>query len=308
MTKEYKIGIIVLCILAFSIWGVNFLKGRSLITSEKEYYGVFSEIGGLEASSNVLINGVKVGRVNRIDFINNDPSRILVAFTIPSRFKVPADSKIEIYSTDLLGSKALALIIGKAPHIAETQDTLQSGVQPDLIASAVGMLKPISEKAEQMLISMDSVMKDLHATLDPDTRAGIQNSIRQLEEILENEKTKIAAILSNLESVTAQFKDSNQDIANITGNFSSLSDELAEARMGEVVKKADQALQELELLLKNINQGKGSLGQLAVNDALYRNLNQSVADLDSLFLDLKQNPKRYVHFSLFGNRNKEERK
>ncbi|MDD4031855.1 MAG: MlaD family protein [Bacteroidales bacterium] len=308
MAKEYKIGIIVLAVLLLSVWGINFLKGKSMMTSDKDYYGVFSNIGGLEQASNVYINGLKVGRVTQIDFIDNDPGRILVAFAIPAKYNIPVDSRIEIYNTDLLGSKALTVVIGKDSRIASSQDTLQSGIQPDMISTAINMLEPIKVKAEILLQSMDSVMQDVHATLNPETRASIQDSLYQMESLLENEKAKIADILGNLRSVSENLKNSNEDISNITGNFSKVSDELAQARIGEVVSKAENTLKELEEILKNIREGKGSLGQMAVNEDLYQNLNRSISDLDSLFLDLKSNPKRYVHFSIFGNKTKEEKK
>jgi phospholipid/cholesterol/gamma-HCH transport system substrate-binding protein len=177
-----------------------------------------------------------------------------------------------------------------------------------MISTAISMLEPIKVKAEILLQSMDSVMQDVHATLNPETRASIQNSLYQMESLLENEKAKIADILGNLRSVSENLKNSNEDISNITGNFSKVSDELAQARLGEVVSKAENTLEELEGILRSIREGKGSLGQMAVNEDLYQNLNRSISDLDSLFLDLKSNPKRYVHFSIFGKKTKEEKK
>jgi phospholipid/cholesterol/gamma-HCH transport system substrate-binding protein len=302
--RETKIGFIIVVIIAFFIWGFQFLKGRNLFTTHKQYYAVFNNIGGLQKSNVVSTHGYKIGTVSDISFKPGDVSKIVVEISVDRQFKIPKNSIIEIFSSDIMGSKAVNLVIGNSSEYAAQNDTLPSRIADDLSSMVSNQIVPLKEKAENLIVSVDSVMKIVHNTLSPKTQRSIQNSITALESLIITEKQKINDILENLQSISANFKNSNKAITNITKNLSNISDSLAASNLKKAIDQAGSALAQTNQILAKINSGKGSLGQMVNNDSLYYTLHRTVKDLDSLLVDLKGHPKRYVHFSVFGKKDK----
>jgi phospholipid/cholesterol/gamma-HCH transport system substrate-binding protein len=300
--KETKIGLIITLIIAAFIWGLNFLKGRDFFTTQKQYYAVFDNIGGLKKSSNVSVNGYAVGKVSSIKFFPGDVNKILVEISIDRQFKIPKKTIAEIYSSDLMGSKAVNLILGKSNETIAQYDTLASQFTGDLASLISKEITPMKEKAEHLIVSIDSVMGIIQHTFDRKTQRSIQNSIVSVEDMILDEKLKIESILSNFESITQNLNNNNKSFTNIAHNLSSISDSIATSNLKQVIAQANIALIQTNELLNNINSGKGTLGQFVNNDALYISLHKSLQSLDSLLVDVKGHPKRYIHFSVFGKK------
>jgi phospholipid/cholesterol/gamma-HCH transport system substrate-binding protein len=300
--KETKIGLIVTLIIGAFIWGLNFLKGRDVFTTQKQYYAIFNNIGGLKKSSEVSVNGYSLGKVSDIRFFRGDASKILVEISIDRQFKIPKNSIVEIYSSDLMGSKAVNLILGQSGETVAQYDTLPSKFTGDLASLISKEITPMKEKAEHLIVSIDSVMNIVGHTFNYKTQRSIQNSITSVEAMILDEKQKIETILSNFESITQNIKNNNKYFTNIASNLSSISDSIAASNLKKVIERANITFTQTNELLDKINSGKGTLGQLANNDELYVSLHQSLQSLDSLLIDLKGHPKRYVHFSLFGKK------
>jgi len=304
MRKEVKIGIIFLGVTVLLIWGLNFLKGSNLLNHDQEFCGVFENVSGLDVSSDVTVNGLRIGRVSDIRFLDSDPNKLLVTISIQKDYYLPSNSTIQIFSKDLLGTKAINLLRGDSPKKATPGDTLSTGLQADLISSAVDLIAPLRQKAEEMMLSIDSVMESLQDILNPETRQHLRSSVATLDQILSEEKSKLSAILSHFESVSANLEKNNQSITRISGNLEIFSGQLAESDIKQAIGRTNTTLLQAEGLLTGLRNGEGSLGQLMVNDTLYNNLQSSLASLDSLLIDLRKQPKRYVHFSLFGRKDK----
>lgn len=300
--RETKIGFIIVVIIAFFIWGFQFLKGRNLFTTHKQYYAVFKNIGGLQKSNIVSTNGYKIGTVSDISFKEGDASKVIVEISVDRQFRIPKNSVIEIFSSDIMGSKAVNLIIGNSSVYAAQYDTLSSRVADDLSSLVSRQVIPLKEKTENLIVSIDSVMKIVRNTLSPRTQHSIQNSVAELESLIITEKQKISDILENLQSITENFKNSNKSITNITRNLSDISDSIKASNLKKAIDQAGSALAQTNQILAKINSGKGSLGQIVNNDSLYYTLHRTVKDLDSLLVDLKGHPKKYVHFSVFGKK------
>lgn len=300
--KETKIGFILVLVIAFFIWGFNFLKGRNLFTTHRQYYAVFSNVGGLQKSSVVSTNGFKIGTVSDISFLPGNASKILVEISVSRQFQIPKNSVIEIFSSDILGSKAVNLIFSDSHEYVSQGDTLPSRVAEDLSTIVSNQVVPLKEKAERLIVSIDSVMQAINHTLTPQTQQSIQHSILALEQLIVAEKQKINDIMANLESITGNLKNNNQSITNITKNLSNISDSIAASNLKKVIDQAALAMAQTNQILTKINSGKGSVGKLVNNDSIYNALNHSMMDLDSLLIDLKAHPKRYVHFSVFGKK------
>jgi phospholipid/cholesterol/gamma-HCH transport system substrate-binding protein len=304
LRKEVRIGLIVAIVMAFFIWGLNFLKGRNIFTTSKQYYAIFRNIGGLQKSSIVSANGYNVGQVSEIEFMPGNINHILVEISVERGFKLPKNTVIEIYSIDFMGSKAVNLILGNSPVIAQENDTLLSRFDGDLNTLVSKKLMPLKDKAENLIVSIDSVMTIIRSTFTPQTQKDIRLSIASLRELMESQKARVQTILENFESVSQNLQASNKSITKIVDNISQVSDSLAAADIKATIDKTREVLAKTNNILEKINSGQGTLGQLINNDSLYFSIEKTLNDIDSLVSDLNKNPKRYVHFSIFGKKDK----
>ena len=296
--KESKIGIIIALAIALLIWGVNFLKGRNLFTGSNHYYAVFSNIGGLKKTSTVSANGYNIGLVSDIFFSKGNINKIIVEILVDDQFKIPKNTIVEIYSTDILGSKAVQLELGDSKEIMHKNDTLRSSFSGDL-NSAIASIK---NKAEHTIVTIDTMMTSFRQILTPETQKNIRLAIASLQDLIITEKQKISKVLDNVESITRNFENTNKSVSNIMTNLSAVSDSLAAANLKNTIEKANITLTQTSEILTKINSGKGSLGQLVNNESLYLSLHRTIQDLDSLIVDLNNHPKRYVHLSIFGSK------
>jgi phospholipid/cholesterol/gamma-HCH transport system substrate-binding protein len=322
LSKEFKIGIVVVCAIAAFVWGLNFLKGSNLFSHKYYLYAVYPKVDNLIPANPLLLNGFKIGQVKQISLVQNGKdTKVLVKFILTEDVKIPKGSIARSISSDLLGSKAVEVIFSDNKQFVENGDTLVAETEQGLKESFSKQLAPIQAKAENLLGSIDSVMTVVNMVLNAKTRENIDKSFEsvrkailslehtayKLDDLVGSEKAKMSSILSNLNNITSTLSKNEQKISNILANTSSLSDSLAKANLKEAVNNADKSLKELNVLLAGINHGQGTLGKLAKNDSLYNNLNKSAEDLDKLLADLRLNPGRYVHISVFGKKEKKEK-
>ena len=323
LSKEIKIGIVVVVGLSLFIYGFNFLKGSNLFSHQKTVYAIYDNVEGLLESNNVQLNGLKVGQVNKIALLPNDRlGRILVVMKLQDNFNIPKDTRARIFSADLIGSKAISLEFGKSQTYVNSGDTLASELEENLRAAVDKRIAPLQKKAEGLISSIDSVMIVVQQVLNKDARKNLSKSFGSIERAITSfEKTalrldtlvitqqyKLSAIFSRIESITTNLANSNEKVTKILNNFESLSDSLAKSKLKSTIDNASTALADVTKILDKINNGQGTLGMLVNNDSLYKKLDKSATDLDLLMLDLQDNPRRYVHFSLFGGKDKSKSK
>ncbi|MGE0568144.1 MAG: MlaD family protein [Bacteroidia bacterium] len=323
ISKELKIGIVVIFAVAAFIWGVNFLKGTNLFSQKYILYTIYPKIDGLIPANPLLVNGYKIGQVNKIELIKrNGEYVVLVKFLLTEDVKIPKGTVAKAISSDLLGSKAVELVYSDSNEFVSSGDTIISETEESLKASVDKRIAPLQAKAENLISSIDSVMVVVNSVLNTKTRENLDKSFEsvrkailaleqtayKLDDMVGSEKAKISSILSNMNSITQNLESNGKRIDNIIGNLNSISDSLAKAELKSAVNNADKSLKELNKLLSGINSGQGTLGKLAKNDSLYNNLNKSSTDLDKLLKDLRYNPERYIHFSVFGRKDKNKPK
>jgi phospholipid/cholesterol/gamma-HCH transport system substrate-binding protein len=323
LSKEFKIGVVVVCAIAAFIWGLNFLKGSNIFTKKHFLYAVYPKIEGLIPANPVLLKGYKIGQVSEISLIKiKDTNQVLVKFQITEDVQIPVGSKARAISADLLGSKAVEIIFSKNMQFVKNGDTLIAESEEGFRESIDRRIAPIQAKAEDLIKTMDSVMLVVSSILSAKNRdnldksfEGIKRAILEIEQtaykmddLVGSEKVKISSILSHLNGITANLDHNNAKISQIIDNMVSVSDSLAKSQLKEAINDADKAMKELNTLVAQINQGQGTLGKLAKNDSLYNNLNKSSVDLDKLLKDLRINPERYIHFSVFGRKEKKKNK
>jgi phospholipid/cholesterol/gamma-HCH transport system substrate-binding protein len=311
--KEIKVGILVVCSLAFCYWGFSFLKGNNYLTSSRIFYAKYNQVNGLVDANFVMVNGVKVGEVRDISFMDIK-GRVLVEFAINNNLKIPRNSIARIYNSDVLGSKAIELVLGDSTVMAESGDTLKSSIQASITEEVSYQMLPLKKKAESLMSSMDSVLAVIQYIFNEKTRENLQrsfesikNAIKSIENttynldtLVSTQRNRLTQIFSNIESITSNFKNNNSKLTNVINNFSTLSDSLSKAKIVNTISKANIALENFSEITNKINSGKGSLGLLINNDSLYVELKNSSKDLDLLIEDLRLNPQRYVHVSVFG--------
>ena len=316
--REHKIGFVSLAAIALFIWGFTFLKGRDLFLNEKYFYAVYSQVNGLVEGSSVEISGLKVGRIDQIYFHPKDAHKVILRFTVKKGIDIPKNSLARIYSSDLLGTRALEIKLGNSFEFAQKGDTLNSEIQVSISEEVSIQMVPFKKKAEDLMLSIDSVMAVIQYIFNENTRENIKKSFESinqtitnleqtsysLDTLLSNEKGKISNIFANIEAISLNFRKNNQQISNVIENLSSITDSIAKANFVRVITNTNNTMTKVSEIMEKINTGKGTLGLLINNDSLYNNLEKSSTDLDKLLKDMKVNPNKYVHFSIFGRKNK----
>jgi len=310
--KEYTIAIVVIFAIACLYWGIKFLKGINMFSKKTVLYATYPRLDNLIEANPVLVNGYKIGTVNKISLIKRHGKyEVLVKMLITEKVEIPKNSVARVISTDLLGSKAIEITYGNSPEIVADNDTLPSEAEQGIKEVVDKRIAPLQAKIENLIGSIDSVATIITYVLNKSSRQNIiaslestRKAILSLEhtaQTIEKDAEKISQIINKLNSILATL---DKNLPAITKNLNQLSDSLANAPLKNTIKDLDKTLAETKLLLANINEGKGTLGKLAKNDSVYNNLNKSLANLEQLLADLKQHPKRYVHFSLFGKKEK----
>lgn len=317
ISKEFKIGLVVLLSVAVLYVGFNYLKGINKFGSQQRYYALYGDVANLNEANPVLLNGFKVGQVVEMKLLHDGTGRILVGYIISEKaLKIPADSRFRIYSSDLLGSKAVQLQLGTSGDLAQPGDTLASDVEESLSESVNKQILPLKNKAEDLISNIDSAMITLNAILNKETQddlsksftsisdalASFKKTAYRLDTLLIQERIKISAILANMESITGNLENNSENISAILQNFESVSDSLAKADIKATVDNAKSAMEGASTIMDKINNGEGSIGLLINNDSLYNNLANASLELEWLLEDVRLHPNRYVHFSVFGKK------
>ena len=309
LSKEFKSGFIFLLAIIFLVYGLKYLKGLNVFQSNKPYYAIYDDIDGLQIGSSIRLNGFNVGMVNNIVLSNNN--KLLVTLNINSVDSIPKNSVCKIVNQDLMGTKGVSLVLGKSDLYAKPGDTLQSGIENSLQDEVNAQILPLKNKAEELIGSVDSLLTVVAAVLNKNTRKNLSNSIKSLDEtfsilsqtmikvdsMVYNNDKRVNKIILNLESITTNLNDSNSGIKPILYNLSLISDSLSNSNIGFLIENINN-------ISNNISSGSGSLTKLMKDDKLYNNLEKSTSELAELIEDIKNNPKRYVNFSILGGTNK----
>lgn len=308
--KELKIGLYLIVSVAVLYWGLNFLMGKDIFSKNHRFYAVFENVQGLQQTSNVFIRGLKVGMIEKIVF-NEDNNNFLVTLSVDSKYNIPVGTKAVIYSTDLLGSKAIKLELSNKDTFLPNESTLASGIEGDLTNILAG-LDPIKDKMNTVLDQVNTTLSGINNVLNEETTENLNKGIRNfsnitqnlnsisntIDELLKGEKGSISALIGNVEQFTANLKNNNANINTLIGNLVDVSENLANANFKELA-------QNLDGIISKLKEGEGSLGKMIADDSLYVNLVNATHSLNLLLEDLKENPGRYVQISVFGRKKKE---
>ncbi|AZJ31344.1 MULTISPECIES: MlaD family protein [Tenacibaculum] len=307
MSKELKTGIVAVVVIALFIWGYNFLKGQDLFSANTRHFFVeYNNINGLNEASSVTINGLKVGKVDEIRFNQNPDKKgnLIVKISLDTDFNFSKNSIAKIYSASLMGGQNLAIVPKYDGEVAKSGDYLNGEVESDIFSSVGEKLNPIQAKLENVLVGADSLLIGFNQVLDEKSRKSLNRSILGLEGTIYDVRKTLASVNTLLANNKENLNKTFENTKKITDNFSKVSDDLAKANLGESVKKLEATLANVNGLLANMKSGKGTLGKLMTDDKMYTNLTNASKELEELLREMKLNPKRFVHFSLFGKKPK----
>ncbi len=310
--NETRVGILAALSITLLIIGYNFLKGNAIFSRETVLYAKYTQVDGLAVSKPVLINGFQIGRVDNLE-LKPDGS-IIATLKIKKEYKIPKNTIARLESTDLLGGKAIVMVLGNSTEYAEEGFILNSNVEKGIMES----VQPVQKKAELIIGKMDSILTSVNAILNPNfqknveksftsissTLASLESTSKKVDNLVGSESSKLSNILSNVEAISVNFKNNSTKIDAIMNNLNTVTDKMAALNFKETIDNANKAMADLQGMVSNLKAGKGSLGKLLNDEEMYKNLNNASKNLDALMIDLKANPKRYVHFSVFGGGSK----
>ncbi|ATA67588.1 ABC transporter substrate-binding protein [Capnocytophaga cynodegmi] len=301
LTKEIKTAFIVIAGIACFFIGFNFLKSKSVFKRTNTYYAVFDHSGGLKSGTQVTVNGVQIGVVESVK-IEEKTTKIKITLSCSRDFTFSKNSKVELYNS-LLGGAGLQIVpaFDNAPE-AQSGDTLQSSIQMDMLQALSTKFEPTQLKLNNLLSQSDTTLNSINTLLDDKTIADLKKSIADLSTTM-NSLSKASVNLNNMLAENQEnLKVTLQNANKMTANLAKVSDELAQAEFNKIVTDAQKMLTNLNNVLVNIESGNGSIGKLMKDESLYKNVKNASKQLELLLEDLRLNPKRYMHFSVFGKK------
>jgi len=312
ISRELLTGIVFIIAFALLIWGYNFMKGRNLFDGNiPTYFSEYNNVQGLNTASKVTINGFQVGKVQNITF-NKDPEKkgqLIVEFSMMDKeFEFSKNSIAKIYSDGLMGGKALAIIPSYEGERAVSGNFLKGEIESDMFSSVGEKLNPLSSKVESMIVQADSLLLGLNDIMDTPTRNHLKSSIAQFDQTMvdfKNISKSINQILNDnkltLETTLTNAKDITSKFSELT---TTLNKEIEDAQIAQTVQELKTTIAGINSVVANLEKGEGSLGKLLKDEKMYTNLTNASKELEELLREMKEHPKRFVHFSLFGKKDK----
>ena len=296
-TKSILIAISFIIALALFVWGFNFLKGKSLLNNQFEFYAMYENSKGLLPGDLVTINGMQVGTVISLKFHPRQDGSIIVEFVTNKDLNIPDNSIVNLASS-LTGSVSLELLLGDSKNYASSGDTLISGYDNGTMGKIAESFLPLKDNLEMLLASLNTLTTNLNDLLSQDLKTNISNGVSSFASSMDN--------INDISSDLKQLTDSNtgkltmvvNNLETITENFGTVSDSLKKIDYTNLAVTIDNCLTEFNTLIESINNGEGSAGLLLKEDSLYHNVNESVKTLQYILEDIKANPKK-IKLSVF---------
>jgi len=286
-----------------SVFSYNYLKGINLFEKTRTFKIVYTKVDGLSPSNPVTLNGYKIGKVQKINFNPNDTKELIVDVVIENDVKFSKTSKAELYETGLIGGKAIAIIPDYDNNvIAKSGDYLIGVVKPGLTDLVNQIMPQIQLQLEAVMKKAEIVLSNVNSLFDEETKESLKSSIDEFGS-LTNSLSETSAnindfIKDNSPNLTTTINNLNETSLKIKDISSSMS----EVDLNLILTNLDSTISNLNKITHKLNQGEGTIGKLLYDDVLFKNLDDATKNLEELIEDIKLNPKRYVHFSIFGKK------
>ena len=309
ISNEVKVGAVTLITLMLFIWLYSFLKGKDIFQLEVNYYAIYDKVGGLAESNPIEVNGFKVGIVKSVKFLDATSGKLLVTFSVSRNVKLPLNTVAEIIPVSPLGGMKAQFIYGKGPEFYNNGDTLAGKVAPTIFDIINEDILPLKDKISNLIVTLDSVTSGLNEVMDNQFKSNITATIdnmnkttESLKNVVTSKEDELKNTMDNINKFSNMLAENSEKLGSTFSNFAEITDTLAAADIYGTITNLKTSLEQATATLGNLNAGKGSAGKLMTDDELYVNLSNSIESLNTLLIDMKTNPKKYVHFSIFGKK------
>ncbi|BDD03360.1 MlaD family protein [Aureibacter tunicatorum] len=298
MSKEFKVGIFGIAALVVFYFGFNFLKGSGVLSSMNHYYAVYDNVQGLTASNPVIYKGVEVGSVEKITLMKD--RKILVELSVKKGLALDVNTVADLTSMGIMGNKGVVLKEMElySGHVLHNGDTLQSAMEEDITEVLKKAAMPLAAKVDSLLLDFNGTGTSIKQTL-----ASFKKTSDDLDMVMLNNQRELSSAISNFNQLAMKLNHTMDSLQPVVSNFGEVSEDLKN-ELPQTLENASKLMKNMNQTLAKINEGQGTIGKFVNNDSLYNNLNKSMVSLDSLLIDLREHPKRYVHFSVFGKKDK----
>jgi phospholipid/cholesterol/gamma-HCH transport system substrate-binding protein len=301
LSREIKTAIFAISGFGLFFIGFNYLKSNDVFVQDNIFYAVYDNAEGLMAGTPVTIQGFQVGTIDQVSLLSGNID-IAVRFRVEKEYEFSKNSIAKIYEAGLLGGKSLAVDPKfDGADLAQSGDTLQSAIAPGLSELVNDKLTPLQEKIESMITHADSVLIAFTAVLNTDAQFQLKSSIENLNASISNFRS-ISETIDNSLSENGKLNQTFDNLADLSANLSVVSSSLKEANLDDTFEDLGSAVGNLSQILERLEVGEGSLGKIITKDDLHQSLEQTNTQIQLLVEDMRLNPKRYVHFSLFGKK------
>ncbi|MFC2187212.1 MlaD family protein [Fulvivirgaceae bacterium LMO-SS25] len=306
-SKEFKVGLLVTAAIAIFYIGFNYLKGIEVFNKSAKYYALYENIDGLTVSNPVVINGLSVGRVSSIRLDQKNNNQIVVEIQVEEGLELGDSTVALLINSDFLGSKAIELQIGSLTNRLVSGDTLIAQIDPSITEFLKDNALPVANSLGATLRAINNILEDFSGNGPKvnDMVDQVQATTHIIRDMAQENRRNVRVLTQNLSELSAELNLISKDIGPLLGKMDVVADSLQQLSFSESFNKINQSLDELNLFLTKLNENDGTLQKMLEDEALYNNLNKSAASLDSLLKDMKDNPNRYVHFSVFGRKNED---
>jgi len=302
-TKEVGVGILVILGTLMSIFSYNYLKGINLFEKTRTFKIVYTKVDGLSPSNPVTLNGYKIGKVQKINFNHNNTKELIVDVIIENDVKFSKTSKAELYETGLIGGKAIAIIPDYDNNvIAKSGDYLIGIVKPGLTDLVNQIMPQIQLQLEAVMQKAEIVLSNVNSLFDEKTKESLKSSIDEFGSLTNS-------LSETSENINDFIKDNSPNLTTTIDNLNEtslkikdISSSMSEVDLNLILTNLDSTISNLNKITNKLNQGEGTVGKLLYDDRLFKNLDDATKNLEELIEDIKLNPKRYVHFSIFGKK------
>ena len=304
LTREIKTAILVIASFLLFIWGYSFLKGNNLLNSHKKYFVVYDNVEGLIQAAPVTISGKMIGKVSAITL--NPDGKLLVELQIDDEsFPISKSSLAQIYEPGFIGGKQIAIIPNLYDkNIAVSGDYLKADVKEGLTASFANKLEPTQQKIDGLLTNSDKLIVNLNSVLDEPTKTNIKTSIAQLSKTLTELNKATSQVNGMLATNNQKISNTLSSAEKASGDMAKITADLEKAKLAETINNLEATLGNVNKMLTDMQSGKGTMGKLMKDEALYNNLSKTSKELELLLQDVRLHPTRYVNVSLFGKKEK----
>jgi len=309
---------VIIIALGLLYFGMNYMKGSDVFSKSRYFYAIYEKVDGLNTDNVILVNGYKVGRVAQITLIPEKGNLIMVKMEIlEDQLNIPDSSVARIVSEDVLGTKAISLEFTQDTIFHMSGDTLVSDIDEALQSIIEEKLAPLQLQIEGVIAEardLVSATKILVTTTNESIEKAktsmdvINKTTTDVDKLVVTQNENLTRVLGDITAIASNIRNNSKNINAILENVATISDSLTRANYAAAIQNATNALTQLDSMITKINEGEGSLGMLLNDDKLYNNLEQASLEIDKLAEDLRVNPERYVHVSVFGRKESKEDK